>query len=137
MLTHFFCRSNYGLGGEDGGLMIDLVNLQSFAMDQTTWQASIGAGHRLGEVDKKLHAAGGRAFAHGVCPGVGIGGHATIGGLGPPSRMWGTALDHVVEVEVVTADGTIQRANEEKNTDLFWVSFELAEIRPVEKKILG
>jgi FAD/FMN-containing dehydrogenase len=104
--------------------MIDLVNLQSFSMDETTWHASIGAGHRLGEVDKKLHAAGGRAFAHGVCPGVGIGGHATIGGLGPPSRMWGTALDHVVEVEVVTADGTVQRANENENSDLFWVSFE-------------
>lgn len=36
------------------------------------------------------------------------------------SRMWGTALDHVIEVEVVTADGTIQRASEEENSDLFW-----------------
>jgi hypothetical protein len=32
----------------------------------------------LGEVTTKLHDAGGRAIAHGVCPGVGIGGHATI-----------------------------------------------------------
>lgn len=36
------------------------------------------------------------------------------------SRMWGTALDHVIEVEVVTADGTIQRASESENSDLFW-----------------
>lgn len=34
--------------------------------------------------------------------------------------MWGGALDHVVEVEVVTADGKIQRANEKENSDLFW-----------------
>lgn len=37
------------------------------------------------------------------------------------SRMWGSCLDHVIEVEVVTADGNIQRANSTKNSDLFWV----------------
>lgn len=36
------------------------------------------------------------------------------------SRMWGSALDHVVEVEVVTADGSIVRANENDYADLFW-----------------
>lgn len=36
------------------------------------------------------------------------------------SRMWGTALDHVLEVEVVTADGKIRRASETDNSDLFW-----------------
>lgn len=36
------------------------------------------------------------------------------------SRMWGTLLDQVVEVEVVTADGKIQRASESENSDLFW-----------------
>lgn len=34
--------------------------------------------------------------------------------------MWGTALDHVLEVEVVTADGKIQRASKTQNADLFW-----------------
>lgn len=38
------------------------------------------------------------------------------------SRMWGSALDHIVEVEVVTANGTIVRANEQENSDLFFVS---------------
>lgn len=42
------------------------------------------------------------------------------GGLGPMSRMWGTALDHIVEVEVVTANGTILRANNITNSDLFF-----------------
>lgn len=35
--------------------------------------------------------------------------------------MWGSALDHIVEVEVVTANGTIVRANEQENSDLFYV----------------
>lgn len=48
-------------------------------------------------------------------------GHATIGGLGPTSRQWGSTLDHVREVEVVLADGTITRANETQNPDLYFV----------------
>lgn len=102
--------------------MVDLVNLDSFAIDKETWQATVGAGTRLGKLDEKLHDNGERAVAHGVCPGVGIGGHATIGGLGPSSRMWGSCLDHVVGVEVVTAQGEVVRASEKENADLFWVS---------------
>lgn len=90
-------------------------------MDNSTWRATVGAGTRLGAMDEKLHDAGGRAVAHGICPGVGLGGHATIGGLGPSSRMWGSCLDHVLEVEVVTAEGEVVTANEEENADLFWV----------------
>lgn len=124
--------------------MIDLVNLKSFRMNNDTWQASVGSGFRLDGLDKLLHANGGRAIAHGTCPGVGVGGHATVvsnsilctemlrmmepfhltvheqGGLGPMSRMWGSALDHILEVEVVTADGVVLRANEDENEDLFW-----------------
>ncbi|KAI1384413.1 Glucooligosaccharide oxidase [Hypoxylon trugodes] len=112
--------ANYGVGGTDGELVIDLVNLQNFTMDNNTWQATIGGGTRLSDVTSRLHDNGKRAIAHGTCPGVGIGGHATIGGLGPSSRMWGSCLDHVVEVEVVTADGTIQRVSETENSDLFF-----------------
>lgn len=36
--------------------------------------------------------------------------------------MWGTALDHVLEVEIVTADGSIVRASEATHEDLFFVS---------------
>lgn len=113
--------STLGLGGVDGELVIDMVNFQQFSMDTSTWQATIGSGHRLSEVTRLLHENGHRAMSHGTCPGVGIGGHATIGGLGPSSRMWGSCLDHVLEVEVVTADGTIRRASPTQNSDLFFV----------------
>ena len=59
-------------------------------------------------------------MAHGTCPQVGIGGHATIGGLGPSSRLWGAALDHIEEVEVVLADSSIVRASATQNADLFF-----------------
>lgn len=130
MFTGRFVRSvvqelilsrNYGLGGSDGAIEMDLVNLQTFSMNTTTWHATVGPGTLLGDLTTELSNAGGRAIAHGVCPGVGLGGHATIGGLGPMSRMWGSCLDHVIEVEVVTADGSILRANNETNSDIYWV----------------
>ncbi|KAJ7105109.1 hypothetical protein C8R43DRAFT_1100144 [Mycena crocata] len=112
--------ANYCLGGEDNAVVVDLVNFQKFNMDTTTWKATIGAGTLLGDVTKRLHDAGGRAMAHGTCPQVGIGGHATIGGLGPVSRQWGSALDHVLEVEIVLANGTITRASETQNPDILF-----------------
>ncbi len=67
-----------GVGGEDGELVIDLQKLQDFSIDTNTWQATFGGGYKLSDVTQKLHDNGKRAISHGTCPGVGIGGHATI-----------------------------------------------------------
>ncbi|KAF2747244.1 Glucooligosaccharide oxidase [Sporormia fimetaria CBS 119925] len=112
--------ANYGIGGTDGAIVVDMKNFQQFSMDKTTWKATIGGGTLLRDVTKRLHDNGKRAMAHGTCPQVGIGGHATIGGLGPTSRMWGSALDHVEEVQVVLADSSIVRASEKENSDVFF-----------------
>ena len=74
----------------------------------------------LGALTQKLHDHGNRAVAHGTCPQVGIGGHATIGGLGPASRMWGSLLDHIQEVEVVLANASVIRASNLNHPDLFF-----------------
>jgi hypothetical protein len=109
-----------GLGGVDGAVVVDLKNLQQFSMDTTTWVATIGSGTLLGDVTQRLHNAGGRAMSHGTCPQVGSGGHFTIGGLGPTSRQFGAALDHIVEAEVVLADGSIVTASDTQNQDVFF-----------------
>ncbi|KAJ7272717.1 hypothetical protein B0H12DRAFT_1066940 [Mycena haematopus] len=108
------------LGGQDNAVVVDMVNFQQFTMNTSTWEATVGAGTLLGDLTRRLHDAGGRAIAHGTCPQVGIGGHATIGGLGPLSRQWGMALDHVLEVEIVLADGTITRASATQNPHIFF-----------------
>lgn len=97
-----------------------MKHFQQFSMNNETWQATIGGGTLLSDVTKRLHDNGNRAIAHGTCPQVGIGGHATIGGLGPSSRMWGSSLDHVEEVEVVLANSTVVRASEKENPDIFF-----------------
>ncbi|GJC89607.1 FAD-linked oxidoreductase sorD [Colletotrichum liriopes] len=88
------------------------------ALYQLTWSIFSG-GTRLRQIDESLRVHR-RAVPHGMCPGIGIGGHATVGGLGPMSRMWGTTLDNVEEMEVVTANGTIVRASNNENSDLFF-----------------
>lgn len=112
--------ANYCIGGEDGALVVDLENFQKFEIDESTWLATVGGGTLLGDLTERMHDNGGRAMAHGTCPQVGIGGHATIGGLGPTSRQWGAALDHIKEVEVVLANSTVVRASDNENQDLFF-----------------
>lgn len=112
--------ANHGYGGVSGAVVVRLDHLQHFSMNTTTWEATIGAGTLLGDVTQRLADAGNRAVAHGTCPQVGSGGHFTIGGLGPTSRLFGTALDHVVAVEAVLADGRIVRASESENEDVFF-----------------
>lgn len=55
-----------------------------------------------------------------MAPQVGIGGHATIGGLGPQGRQLGTAADQIVEAEVVLANSSIIRASADENSDVFF-----------------
>lgn len=109
-----------GLGGEDGAVVVDLMNLKQFSMDDSTYTATLGSGLPLQDVTNKLYHAGNRAMAHGICPQVGSGGHFTIGGLGPTSRQWGSSLDHIEEAEVVLANSSIVRASNTQNQDVFF-----------------
>ncbi|KAG7094705.1 hypothetical protein E1B28_005524 [Marasmius oreades] len=111
---------DYSIGGVSGALVVDMVNFQQFSMDEATGHAIIGSGTLLEDVTTRLHNAGGRAMAHGTCPQVGIGGHATIGGLGPVSRLWGSALDHIIEAEVVLANGTVVRTNQDTHPEVLF-----------------
>ncbi|KAG8169114.1 hypothetical protein KVR01_001863 [Diaporthe batatas] len=66
--------------------------------------------------DFKVQAkSGGHSYAN-----FGLGDGAVAIDLVNINQMWGPALDHIVEVEVVTANGTIVRANTGENNDLFW-----------------
>jgi FAD/FMN-containing dehydrogenase len=69
--------ANYGLGGVDGAVALDLTYLQTFEMNNTNWQATVGGGTLLGDLTTRLHDNGGRAMAHGTCPQVGIGGKSS------------------------------------------------------------
>lgn len=115
---HLICV--IGLGGVDGAIVVDLQHFQQFSIDPDSHIATIGAGTLLGDLTTRLHDAGGRAVAHGTCPQVGTGGHLTIGGLGPKSREWGMALDHIEEATVVLANSTIVQASKNQHRDVLF-----------------
>ncbi|TGO87696.1 hypothetical protein BPOR_0209g00040 [Botrytis porri] len=95
--------ASYSMGGRNGSVVVDM-----------------SAGQRLGNVALGIHAQGGRALPHGTCAGVGIGGHATHGGYGYDSRLWGLALDTIVGLDVVLANGTFAHTSETENPDLWY-----------------
>ncbi|KAI0864753.1 Glucooligosaccharide oxidase [Xylaria cubensis] len=98
--------ASHSSGGVDGSMVIDLRKLQQldFCEDGTV---CAGAGVRLGYLAESIFTSAGAAIAHGTCPSVGIGGHFTHGGFGMLSRAWGLAMDHIVGLQVVMANGEL------------------------------
>ncbi|KAF9906990.1 hypothetical protein EC991_011385 [Linnemannia zychae] len=110
----------YCEGGKDGALVIDVKNFQQFSLDPATGIATIGAGTRLGPMNSRLWNAGGYVLPTGVCPSVGVGGHALGGGVGMLARKYGMLTHNIVGVTLIDAKGTIQKVSATSNPDLFW-----------------
>ncbi|CAG8482140.1 2767_t:CDS:2 [Ambispora leptoticha] len=109
----------YSLGGKDGSLVIDLTNLNQIAIDTTAKTAIIGAGNRLGPIHYALSQAG-YLIPIGSCPDVGIGGFTLGGGYGLYSRKFGLAVDNVLSIDMVDANGNLITASPNQNSDLFF-----------------
>ncbi|KAI9680572.1 MAG: hypothetical protein M1817_004012 [Caeruleum heppii] len=112
--------ASFSSGGKNGSLIVDLSPMQNIELDPRTSVARVGAGVRLGNLAQGIYDLGYRGLPHGTCPGVGIGGHFTHGGYGYTSREWGLALDTIVSMDVVLANGTTTRASRSLNPDLFF-----------------
>ncbi|RSL44970.1 hypothetical protein CEP54_014474 [Fusarium duplospermum] len=114
--------TNKGIGGNDGAVVVDLKHINHVQVD-SSGVAKVGAGNRLKDVCEKLHSAGKRYMPHGSSPTVGIGGHATVGGLGLHSRILGTSIDVMTAAEVVLANGTVVTVvtvSKTRHPDIFW-----------------
>ncbi|KAK6612567.1 glucooligosaccharide oxidase [Botrytis cinerea] len=112
--------ASYSSGGKDGSLIVSLENFNSISVDPQTNIATVGGGVRLGNLALGLYSQGKRAVPHGTCPGVGIGGHFTHGGYGYASRIWGLALDTIVGLDVVLANGTQIHTTATAYPDIFY-----------------
>src|SRR6516164_2501389 len=103
----------------DGGLMIDLSAMKGIRVDPMRRTVRAEAGLKLAEFDRETQAFG-LATTLGVVPGTGISGLTLGGGFGNLMAMYGLALDNLIGVDVVTADGRLVSANVSENSDLFW-----------------
>ncbi|MEY9854951.1 FAD/FMN-containing dehydrogenase [Catenulispora sp. GAS73] len=109
-----------GFGTNDGGVVIDLSALAGVEVVDGGWHVvRIGGGATWGQAATAL-APHGLAISSGDTKGVGVGGLTLSGGIGWKVRKYGLALDSLVRVEVVTADGAVVAADEDENPELFW-----------------
>ncbi|KAJ7451782.1 FAD-binding domain-containing protein [Mycena galericulata] len=115
---HSYSASGYG--SRNDALVIMFRDMASISYRSSDASATIQPGARLGDVALELHDKYGRALAHGLCPYVGVGGHAGFGGWGLASRSWGLLIDQVVAADLVLANGSIVHVSSTENPDLFW-----------------
>jgi FAD/FMN-containing dehydrogenase len=103
----------------DGGIVLDLRELQSLQIDPERRTAWAGGGLTAGAYTQ---AAGelGLATGFGDTGSVGIGGLTLGGGVGYLVRKYGLTIDQLLAADVVTADGQLLRADEHAHPDLFW-----------------
>jgi FAD/FMN-containing dehydrogenase len=112
-------HSASGLGICDDGMVIDLSGIKYTRIDPEAKTVVVGAGCTLADLDHATHAFG-MATPSGILGTTGIGGITLGGGLGHFTRQYGLAIDNLLEVDVVLADGSFVTANKDKNEDLFW-----------------
>ncbi|MFZ2174223.1 MAG: FAD-binding protein [Rhodococcus sp. (in: high G+C Gram-positive bacteria)] len=103
----------------ENSILVTTGLLDTVTIDRDGRTATVGAGVRWQQV---LDAAAphGLAALAGSSPTVGVVGYTVGGGLGPIARTYGFAADHVIQMEVVTAEGQLRRVDHDTEPDLFW-----------------
>lgn len=113
----------HGISGRstnDGGIIIDVSRMNAITMLDTDQRlVRVEPGAVWGEVAAFLQPYG-LSLTSGDAGDVGVGGLATAGGVGYMGRKFGLTIDHMVAAEIVLADGTLLRVDDEHHADLFW-----------------
>ena len=112
----------HGVGGHaicDGGLVIDLSGMKGIRVDPAARTVRAEAGVLWGELDRETQLHG-LATVGGIVTHTGIAGLTLGGGIGWLMRKYGATVDNLLSADVVTADGEVVTASEERNADLFW-----------------
>ncbi len=108
-----------GHGVSDGGIVLDLSEMNALDIDPKGRTAWAQAGLTAGEYTAAAHAHG-LATGFGDTGSVGIGGITLGGGIGFLSRKHGLTIDSLLGADIVTADGETRRIDAENHPDLFW-----------------
>jgi len=103
----------------DGGLMVDLSRMKSLRVDPQKRTVRAEPGVNWGEFDHETQTFG-LASTGGTLADTGIAGLTLGGGIGWLCRKYGLALDNLLSVDIVTADGRFLTASPDENSELFW-----------------
>jgi FAD/FMN-containing dehydrogenase len=103
----------------DGGLVIDLSQMNGVHVDPKTQTVRAQGGATWADMDRETQLFG-LAVPGGVVSTTGIGGLTLHGGVGHLRRKYGLSIDSLLSVDIVTADGQVRTASPTENEDLFW-----------------
>jgi FAD/FMN-containing dehydrogenase len=103
----------------EGGLVIDLSPMRYVHVDPAARSALVAGGTLWGQVNRETQAHG-LATTGGVVSTTGVAGLTLGGGIGWLMPKHGMALDNLLGVEMVLANGRIVRAAADESPDLFW-----------------
>jgi len=103
----------------DDGLMIDLSLMRSVRVDRQAKTARVEGGATWLDVNRGTQIFG-LATTGGAVSTTGVAGLTLGGGLGWLMPKYGMALDTLLSVDLVTADGEVARAAADENPDLYW-----------------
>jgi FAD/FMN-containing dehydrogenase len=112
----------HGVAGKavcDNGLMIDFSRLAKVSVDPENQTAMVQPGAKLGDLDSETSKYG-LFTTGGIVSTTGVAGLTLGGGIGYLARKHGLALDNVLALEVVTADGRLLCCSHIENQELFW-----------------
>ncbi|WP_135851979.1 FAD-binding oxidoreductase [Halorussus salinus] len=112
----------HGVAGnavEDGALVADISGMDEVRVDPDERTVRVGGGARWADVDRETQQFG-LAAPGGVVSDTGVAGLTLGGGMGHLRRKHGLSCDNLRSADVVTADGELVVASEERNPDLFW-----------------
>jgi len=121
LLTAVRCggHSLAGFSTCDGGMVLDLSHMRQVTVDPDARRARFAGGCLLGSIDTATQKVG-LIFPSGVVSHTGAGGLVLGGGTGWLTRKFGLSCDNVEGLTLVTADGSLLRADATNNSDLFW-----------------
>ncbi|CAN7428484.1 FAD-binding oxidoreductase [Phyllobacterium sp. LjRoot231] len=108
-----------GFSARDKGMMLDFSDDRGIKFDVCTGVASIAPGSRLADVDQHLVPLG-LVIPTGTVSETGIAGLTLGGGIGWLTGIHGLTCDHLVAVDLVTADGCTLNVNAETHPELLW-----------------
>ncbi|WP_232277942.1 FAD-binding oxidoreductase [Paenibacillus sp. 481] len=113
-------RHSYeGLSVVDGGIVIDVSDMHEVDVNRKCGIATVQAGIRGGALNAALWNER-LVVPVGLCPTTGVAGVTLGGGHSILSRPYGLTLDHLVDIEMVNAEGRLIHASANQNPDLFW-----------------
>ena len=103
----------------EGGLMIDMSNMNTVRVDPDKRTARADGGCLEGHIDHEtaIHSL---ATTGGIVSHTGAGGLTLGGGYGRVCRQFGMACDNLLSVDIVTPDGQLRRASDSENPELLW-----------------